>query len=426
MLLAQGRPIGEPPLGPQSDGQRPMEVRAGEPGVGRVLVVEADPLVLKSLVEALPARLALHTFSSLDQADGTQLAPDLGLAIVLGPSQATATTLLRLGDLLRATPSAGAVLVLAEPSTELVRLALRAGAADAVDIRETGAELAPAVDRLLARLDDELRRRRAAPAAAGAAPRKGHVTSVFSPKGGVGKSVVAVNLAASLGKTTGQPVVVMDLDLQFGDIAVMLRLQPVHTFTDAVSAGDLLDHDLLRSFLVRHDKSGVYVLAAPTSPSEADQVGPGPMLRVLELLQDMFAHVVVDTPPHLSEVVLQAVALSDTICFVVGMDVPSVKNASLGLQAFELLQLPLDKVLLVLNRADSRVHIDERDIESALEIGIDLTFPSEVAVPQSVNQGNPVVLEYPRSRFSAQIEQLAGLVLARDAELSAAEPVARP
>ena len=108
----------------------------------------------------------------------------------------------------------------------------------------------------------------------------------------MGKSVLAVNLAAALARTSGEPVVVLDLDLQFGDVAVMLRLQPLHTFTDAISAGDLLDETLLRSFLARHEKSGVYVLAAPTSPSEADQVDSAAMLRVLDLLRDMFAHVV--------------------------------------------------------------------------------------------------------------------------------------
>ena len=229
----------------------------------------------------------------------------------------------------------------------------------------------------------------------------------------MGKSVLAVNLAAALARTSGEPVVVLDLDLQFGDVAVMLRLQPLHTFTDAISAGDLLDETLLRSFLARHEKSGVYVLAAPTSPSEADHVDSAAMLRVLDLLRDMFGHVVIDTPPHLSEVVLQAVAESDLVSFVVAMDVPSVKNARLGLQAFSLLQLPLAKVVLLLNRAGSKVHLAPHDIERVLEMKVDLSLPSDVAVTQSVNQGVPVLLEYPRSPFSGQVILLADLVLTR-------------
>jgi len=219
-----------------------------------------------------------------------------------------------------------------------------------------------------------------------------------------------------LARNTGQPVAVLDLDLQFGDIAVMLRLQPLHTFTDAVSAGDLLDQTLLRSFLVRHDKSAINVLAAPTSPSEADQVDAAAMLRVLDLLRDMFGHVVIDTPPHLSEVVLQAVAESDLVGFIVAMDVPSVKNARLGLQAFQLLQIPLAKVALLLNRADSRVHLTPHDIEKVLELKVVVAFPSDVVVPQSVNQGVPVMLQYPRSQFAAQIDQFSQLVLGRAEE----------
>ncbi len=116
----------------------------------------------------------------------------------------------------------------------------------------------------------------------------------------------------------------------------------------------------------------------------------------------MFEFVVIDSPPHLSEVVLQAVAESDTIGFIVALDVPSVKNARLGLQAFGLLQLPMERVLLILNRADSKVHLAVSDLERALEMKVELALPSEAAVPQSVNQGVPVMLEYPKSRFATQ------------------------
>jgi pilus assembly protein CpaE len=251
------------------------------------------------------------------------------------------------------------------------------------------------------------------------------VTTVFSPKGGVGKSVVSVNLATALARETGKPVVIFDLDLQFGDVAVMLRLNPVHTVLDAVSAGTLLDESLLQTFLVRHEKSNVSVLTAPTAPSGADQVTPADMLRILGLLRQMFDYVVVDSPPHLSEVVLQAVAESDTIAFIVALDVPSVKNARLGLQAFGLLQLPMERVLLVLNRADSKVHLAVADLERALKMKVELALPSEAAVPQSVNQGVPVLLEYPKSRFASHITQLSSLVVGRSKATAPAKVLSR-
>ena len=386
-----------------------------------IIVVEEDARTRQSLCQLLSPGWAPQAFGSLDDADGARIEPGRPAILLLGPSQATEAALQRTAAALEATPGTGAVLLVDFASPTLMSLALRAGLNDALSLDSANEHLAKAVADLARRLEDDLTRQRDGqrPTTASGGTRTGFVTSVFSPKGGVGKSVIAVNLAVALARRTGDPVVIVDLDLQFGDVAVMLRLQPRHTVADALSAGELLDEALLRSFLARHDESGVFVLAAPTSPSEADLAGPAPMLRVLELLRDMFPHVVVDTPPHLSELVLQAVAASDAVAFLVGLDVPSVKNAQLGLQAFDLLQVPRSKVTLVLNRADSKVHLSARDIERALEATIDIGFPSDLTVPQSVNQGQPALIAYPRSRFSSQAYELADLVLARADETRA-------
>jgi pilus assembly protein CpaE len=401
----------------QETEEQPAEPFSGSEGVQAtkavVLLVEQDALLRRQLLQALPPKVGAQGFPGLDELDGAKFRPGSPVVLVLGPSQASAETLERVGVLLRATTGAGAVLVVEHPSAKLMSLALRSGVNDAIELSDVGPQLAGTLSDLAYRLDQELAAPPARHELGPGARRRAFVTSVFSPKGGVGKSVVAVNMAAALARSSGEPVVVLDLDLQFGDVAVMLRLQPLHTFTDAISAGDLLEETWLRSFLARHDKSGVFVLSAPTSPSEADQVDAAAMLRVLDLLRETFAHVVIDTPPHLSEVVLQAVAESDLITFVVAMDVPSVKNARLGLQAFSLLQIPLSKVVLLLNRAGSKVHLAPQDIERVLEMKVDLSLPSDVAVTQSVNQGVPVLLEYPRSPFSGQMAELAQLVLAR-------------
>ncbi len=392
-----------------------------------VVVVEEDPTLLNRLARALPRTLSTQPFASMDKVGAARFPSGSPLVLVLGASQAEEEVLDKVGLLLRGRPGTGAVLVVADTSAEVLRSALRSGIDDAIETYDLERQLPLAVTELVQRLERELDAA-AAEAARRAAPtggKKGWVTTVFSPKGGVGKSVVSVNLATALAKRTGKPSVIFDLDLQFGDVAVMLRFNPVHTVVDAMSAGSLLDKSLLQTFLVHHEKSNVWALAAPTAPSEAEQVDPAGMLRVLGLLQEMFENVVIDSPPHLSDVVLQAVAESNTVVFVVALDVPSVKNARLGLQAFDLLQFPTEKVMLVINRADSKVHLSLGDIERALEKKVDLALPSEAVVPRSVNQGVPALLEYPKSRFAAQVQQLADMVLARTAAAVTAQPRVR-
>jgi pilus assembly protein CpaE len=127
----------------------------------------------------------------------------------------------------------------------------------------------------------------------------------------------------------------------------------------------------------------------------------------------MADYVVVDTTPILDDRVLQVLSESDDIVYVVGMDIPSVKNARLGLQALEAVQVPLQRVLLVLNRADSRVHLSARDVERSLRMKVDAALPSDALVPQSVNRGAPAVLEFERSRFAARMREIADLVVSR-------------
>lgn len=411
--------LGTSPQLPYLSGGSPLhyndEAATGAGLQASIVFVEADAQARGQICEALPAEWAYQAFGSLEEADGARLDPRRPALLVLGPSQATEAALAGAGAALEATPGTGAVLVVDGLSPAVMRPALRAGINDVLELADTADQLATTLVELLPRLERDLARSGPAQArpASQPGPPRGLLTTVFSPKGGVGKSVIAVNLAAAIAQQTGEAVVVVDLDLHFGDVAVMLRLRPRHTFADAASAGELLDENLLQSFLAHHEKSGVSVLAAPTSPSAGDPSDIVGAMRVLELLRDMFPYVVVDTPSQLSELVLQAVVAADAVVCVVGMDVPSVKDARLGLQAFELLQVPRDKVTVVLNRSMSKVHLEPRDIENALEANIDVGFPSEVCVPQSVNQGQPALIAFPRSRFAAAALELSDLLLAK-------------
>ena len=165
--------------------------------------------------------------------------------------------------------------------------------------------------------------------------------SVFCTKGGTGKSVVAINLAVALAKRTIQPVVLVDADLQFGDVALMLQLQPTHTIAEAVQAGDRLDGTMLENLLLRHPPSGLLVLAAPTEPSSADQIGRADLARILDILRERCAYVVVDTSANFAEVTLAAIESSDDILVMAGLDVMSLKSARIGLQTMRVLGHPL-------------------------------------------------------------------------------------
>ena len=211
----------------------------------------------------------------------------------------------------------------------------------------------------------------------------------------------------SLAVTTGDIVVFVDADLQFGDVAVMLKLAPQHTIVDAVGAIDRLDPGLLQGFLVSHEPSGLLVLPAPLEPAFADQIGGPEMVRIVEILRSFCSHVVIDTPAYFNDVVLNLIEVSDDVLLVAGMDIPNIKNVKIGLQTLRLLNTPMSKLHLILNRANSKVKLEVGEVERTLGIKAEALIPSDVVVPQSVNKGMPVVLDAPKSAIAKSLEQLA-------------------
>jgi len=244
---------------------------------------------------------------------------------------------------------------------------------------------------------------------------RGRVLTVFSTKGGAGKSFVATNLAVLLARRSDAPVCIVDADLQFGDVAVMLKLVPQHTIADAVASIARMDAPLMKSLLVRHEMSGLYALPAPTEPAFADQIRADDVIRIIEMVQTFCSYVVVDTPSYFTEVVIRLLEECDDIVLVAGMDVPNIKNVKLGLNTLRLLNLPTSKVKLVLNRANSKVKIDVSEVERALGLKADTLVPSDISVPQSINKGVPVVLDNPKSGVAKSMEQLAALFVSSSA-----------
>jgi pilus assembly protein CpaE len=339
--------------------------------------------------------------------------------LVLGPSCASAASLADIGATLQAHREVGTILVADELSTDLLQTALRAGVNDVLAAPVDPEQLAAAVTRVADTLDVSL-----LPRLGDGAPmviddpqegQLGKVITVFSTKGGAGKSVLAANLAVVLARRRPEkPVVLVDADLQFGDVAVMLKLAPQHTIVDAVGSLDRLDPQLLTQFLMRHDPSGLLVLPAPLEPSFADQISAAEMVQIVRILRTFCSAVIIDTPAYFNEVVLGLIEESDEVLLIAGMDIPNIKNVKIGLQTLRLLNVPMTKLHLVLNRANSKVKLDVSEVERTLQIKAESLIPSDVVVPQSVNKGTPVVLDSPKSGVAKSIEQLANMFVADD------------
>jgi len=239
--------------------------------------------------------------------------------------------------------------------------------------------------------------------------RRGRVITVFSPKGGIGKTSVAVNLACSLAKFQGRRTLLLDLDLQFGDAAIMLGIEPEKTIYDLVVAPGELDHEKLAGYTTAHP-CGLDILPAPLRPEDAELVTEGKLSRLLEVARSSYDMIVVDTSPFFHGPMLATLDRTDELLLLCGMDVPTIKNVRLSLQTLELLSFPPERVRVLLNRANTNVGIKHAEVERALETKIS-DLPSDRAVPLAVNRGKPVVLADAGADFSRAIKDLAaGLI----------------
>ena len=372
------------------------------------------PIVIVDDDQAVRSRLAMQLGESAVAVGSiAELQPRLtGIAVVvvLGPSVSTPMGLADAERLTTEHPEVGALMVAHELTTDLFRQALRAGVKDVLAAPVDTASLTEAVRRIAGGLSVAPRRTGGVELGDVDPGEIGKVITVFSTKGGAGKSVLATNLGVLLAKRSPRPVVLIDADLQFGDISVMLKLAPHHTVVDAVASLDRLDASLLQNLLTRHEPSGMYILAAPLEPQYADQISAQEMVQILDMLRRFAAYVIIDTPAHFNDVVLAMIEQSDDVLLIAGMDIPNIKNVKIGLQTLRLLNTPTEKLHLVLNRANSKVKLDVGEVERTLQIRAEALIPSDVVVPQSVNKGTPLVLDAPKSGVARAIEALADAI----------------
>src|SRR5690348_8878859 len=236
--------------------------------------------------------------------------------------------------------------------------------------------------------------------------RQGRLVTVFSPKGGTGKTVLSTNLSASLAKHWGKRALLLDLDLQFGDAAIMLGLEPEKTIYDLVVAPGELDTEKLAGYTTKH-ACGVEVLPAPLRPEDAELVTEAKLARLLEVAKESYDAIVVDTSPFFHGPMLATLDRTDELLLLSSLDVPTLKNLRLALQTLELLSFPKQRIKIVLNRSNSKVGMKQNEVEGALGMKVRFEVPSDRAVPLAVNRGNPVVLAEESADVSRAIKSMA-------------------
>jgi pilus assembly protein CpaE len=250
---------------------------------------------------------------------------------------------------------------------------------------------------------------------------KGKIVTIYSPKGGTGCTTIAVNLALTLNNEDTR-VVLVDGNLQFGDVAVFINEQGKNTIIDLAPRAEELDPEIVEDVMLKHAPSGLHVLAAPTRPEYAEKVSSSQFAKVLEYLRQLYAYVIVDTSSFLTDITLSAIDVSDLVVLVTTQDIPSIKNCRLFLDLLQTLGVERSRILFVMNRYDKRINITPDRVTENLKQEVVSVIPlDEATVTKAVNRGVPFVLESKNQPAARGVFSLAENVRARVAAQESAE-----
>ncbi|HEX8833043.1 MAG TPA: P-loop NTPase, partial [Abditibacteriaceae bacterium] len=300
---------------------------------------------------------------------------------------------------------------------EMVRRLMRAGAKDYLIKPAQQADLMNAIRSVYQSVQ---KTRTVAGTVADAGSGRGAVIAVYSPQGGAGKSMLAANLGVALAKATGAKtnkgrVALLDLNLQFGDIDLMLNLNPENTIAGLAQKGHTgLDAELVEQYLTTHEESGLRVLVAPSTPQYAESITVYTVEQVIEALRESYQYVIVDTPAQLQDTTLAALDAATTILLLTTLDLLALHKTRTALEMLRQLYAP-EKMWLILNRANSDVGISLQDVEATLGVPMRAQIPSDGRiVVTSINEGKPFVTSASETNIAKRIHALAYEVMGRE------------
>jgi len=305
----------------------------------------------------------------------------------------------------RQAPGTAIVMVRDHTWNGLLPAAMRAGIRDVVDMTQGTEELRDAVERAVVWAAN-LRSVGIARSESSNNGERGKIISIFSSKGGAGKTFLTSNLACAISEVTGQDTAVVDLDFDMGDVFTYFGSEPPSNIPDLMALGEGADHDRVRSVGLQVTDH-LWAYGAPADPTAEAPAGEA-IGKFLRAMRNDFPYVIVDASVDYSDSALVCFDLSELICLITSLDVVGVKHLGKALDTLLQIGLPRDRFRVVLNRADSKVGLDSSDVERVMKVQVDAMIPSSRLVPTSLNKGRPVVLDEPSSEVSVAVRQLAG------------------
>jgi pilus assembly protein CpaE len=339
--------------------------------------------------------------------DALRLAKELKPNIVLLDVNMPEIDGLRTTELLNLrVPESAVIIMSVQGESGYIRRAMMAGAREYLVKPFSGSELVSAIANVNNIEKQKIEARSTHPAGQGTVNKacKGHIISFFSTKGGVGKTTIAVNLAAQLGRLGKWKVLLVDLNLQFGDVAVFLNMMPKKTIADLTQAGSLQYSDI-QSYLLTHN-SGMDVLIAPSRPEYAEYVTSEYINKILTEVKPHFDYIICDNSSSFNEISLASLDAADQVVLVVTPDIPALKNIKLSLEVLEGLN-HTDKIQLILNQIVNEVGMQVNDIEKSLNFPIAFNIPSDgKSLVTALNKGIPFVQLYPMSKPAEAIRKM--------------------